>query len=95
MPDHMKPSECGAIVLLDRPWNGRQVIRAIPTGLKIPAETLEWLMELSRKQFIPLLFNELLLENGVYTGRKDVGYGPKSFILAVQNEIGPQDVMML
>ena len=94
MPEHMKPSECGAIVIFDRPWHDRNVIRAVPTGTKIPADTLEWLMALSRERSLPLLFGERILENGVYIGRRDIGYGPASFIRAVKYAVGPEDIIM-
>jgi hypothetical protein len=94
MPEHMKPSECGAIVLFDRKWHDKKVIRAVPTGNKIPADTLEWLQALARELSLPLLFSEHIFENNVYIGKKKLGYGPPSFIRAVETEVGPEDVMM-
>lgn len=94
LPAHMKPSECGAIVMFDRKWHDRDVIRAIPTGLKVPAETLDWLMAYSRKTLLPLLFSERLLENNKFARTKDIGYGPPDFIHAVKTELGSEDIMM-
>jgi len=94
MPEHMRPSESGAIVNFDRVWNGRKVIRAVPTGEKIPAETLAWLMALSRQQNLPLLFSEHLFKDGRFIGKKRIGYGPPSFIEAVKTEPGSEDVIM-
>lgn len=92
MPEHMKPSECGAIVLLDKIWNGQKIIRAIPVGEKIPDETLEWLMAYSRETHIPLAFSEHVFVNGVLKHKKRLGYGPPSFIEAVKLTPGPEDV---
>lgn len=92
MPDHMRPSECGAIVLLDNIWNGQQIIRAIPIGEKIPGDTLEWLMAYSREQNIPLAFSEHVFKNGKFKHKKRLGYGPPSFIEAVKLTPGPEDI---
>jgi hypothetical protein len=94
MPDHMKPSDCGAIVMFGRKWNGREVIHAVPTGEKIPPATLEWLMALSRKLMLPLLFSEHEFEGGRFVRRKHIGYGPPSFVNAVKTEPGIEDVFM-
>ena len=95
MPDHMRPFESGAIVMFDRFWNGRKVIRAVPTGEKIPADTLEWLMALSRELLLPLLFSEHRFKDGRFMSKKMLGYGPKSFIEAVKTEPGTDDVFMV
>lgn len=95
MPDHMKPSDCGAIVMFGRRWHGREVIRAVPAGEKIPADTLEWLMALSRRLNLPLLFSEHEFENGRFIRKKRTGYGPPSFINAVRMEPGIEDVFMV
>ena len=94
LPEQMKPSASGAIVLFDRKWHDRDVIWAIPTGSKIPDDTLEWLMALSREKFLPLLFCEFLFEEGKYLGSKHIGYGPPAFVNAVRTEIGPEDILM-
>jgi len=91
-PEHMKPSECGAIVMI-RKLFGRQVIHAAPTGKEIPADTLEWLMVYAREQSLPLTIVERIVEDGKYVGIKRVGYGPPSFIKAVQTQLGPEDIM--
>lgn len=83
----------GAIVLLGRRWHGRKVIRAVPTDKKIPPKTLEWLMAYSRKQSLPLLFSEHIFNEGRFVAKKFLGYGPPSFIHAVQTEVGPEDIM--
>jgi hypothetical protein len=93
MPEHMKPSECGAIVGFSE-WRGRQVMDAVPVGQKIPPETLEWLMAFAREKSIPLMFSERILKNGEYIGIKKTGFGPPSFIQEVQNRLGPEDIMM-
>jgi hypothetical protein len=90
----MKPSECGAIVLLDRNWHGRKVIRAVPAGEKIPIDTLEWLKGYAREQSSPLLFSERIFKNGKQIGIRKIGYGPPSFVRAVELEVGPEDIMM-
>lgn len=95
LPEHMNPAECGAIVLLGRKWHGRNVIKAVPTGEKIPVDTLEWLMAFSREQSIPLIFCEHISENGKFVGKRQIGFGPPSFIHAVETEIEPEDIMQL
>jgi hypothetical protein len=95
LPEHMKPSECGAIVLLDRDWMSRKAIRAVPVGKKIPSDTLEWLKAYAREQSLPLLFSEFLFkENGELIGKRKIGYGPPSFIREVETSIEPDDIMM-
>ena len=93
LPEHMRPSECGAIVLLNRPWHNREVIRAAPTGEKISADTLEWLKAYSRKHSLPLVFCEYTNRNGQFIGQRKLGYGPPSFIRAVETEVEPEDVI--
>jgi hypothetical protein len=93
LPEKMRPSECGAIILLDRPWHNRKVMRAVPTGEKIPADTLEWLMAYSREHSLPLLFCEYINRNGRFIGEKNLGYGPPSFVRAVETEVEPEDVI--
>ena len=85
LPDHMRPNECGAIIVFDRKWARAQVTYAMPTGERIPDETLAWLMAYSRKTKIPLIWSENIVENGRYIHTKRAGYGPPSFILSVQN----------
>ena len=91
----MRPNECGAIVLLDRKWNGKKVIVATPTGRTIPKETLDWLMAHARENSIPLLLRENLMRDGRFVGKKKMGYGPPSFVEEVKNGIGPADIMRL
>jgi hypothetical protein len=81
--------------MFDRDWHDRKVVMAVPTGKKIPNETLEWLLAYSRDHSIPLIFHEFLVEDGRYVGKKRIGYGPRSFIHAVETEVGPEDIMML
>jgi hypothetical protein len=95
MPAHMQPSECGAIVMFNKLWNGRKVIRAVPTGEKIPAATLEWLMALARQLNLPLLFSEHGYVNGRFASKRKIGYGPPSFIEAVKTEPGSEDIFMV
>ncbi len=91
-PEHMKPNVCGAIVRFHE-WRGRHVMRADPVGRKIPSETLEWLMAFASKESIPLMFVELLIEDGKYSGLKTTGYGPPSFVHAVKTMLKPEDII--
>ena len=95
LPEEMKPIDCGAIVLLDYAWHDRKVVSAIPTGKNIPKETLEWLMNYARNKPIPLIFVEHFFEDGKYNGYKRTGYGPPSFIQAVNTEIDSEDTFMM
>jgi hypothetical protein len=92
LPKHMKPSRCGAIVLLGRKWHGRDVIRAVPTGKKIPPATLEWLMSYSRKNGVPLLFSEFIFREGKFIAKKRIGYGPPDFVREVKTRIESEDI---
>ena len=92
LPEHMKPSVCGAIVSF-RKWKGRDVMRATPAGKKIPSETLEWLMVFASKESIPLIFVEYLFKDEKYIGVKQTGYGPPSFVQAVKTMLLPEDVI--
>jgi len=94
LPEHMQPSECGAIVMLNREWQDRKVVYAHPTGEKIPEETLKWLMNFSVEHSIPLIFYQNLLKNGQFIGMKRFGYGPPSFAQAVRTETDPKDPFM-
>ena len=91
--EHMKPSECGAILVLST-WKGQRVIYANPIGKKIPGDTLEWLMTFARESSLPLVFIERLTEGGKYIGVKKTGYGPPSFIRDVETMVLPKDIMM-
>ena len=97
MPDkiaeHMKPSECGAILVRSK-WRGKQVINASPVGKTIPSDTMEWLMAFAREYSLPMVFSEFLFEGGKYLGVKRTGYGPPSFIRDVESLILPEDIMM-
>jgi hypothetical protein len=87
--EHMKPSECGAIVTLSM-RSGRQILNATPVGKTIPSDTLDWLKAYSREQSLPLMFSEYLFKDGKYLGVRKFGYGPPSFIHA-DTRIMPED----
>jgi len=92
LPDHMKPSECGAIVRF-RKWRDGHIIRATPTGATIPGETLDWLMAFAREYSLPLVFSEHLVEDGKFVGLKKTGYGPPPFIEYVETQMMHEDIM--
>ena len=95
LPEHMRPDKSGAIVMLDRKWNGWSVIKAVPTGATIPEETLEWLKAYSRENNIPLLFQDNLKKGDSFSGFKNLGYGPPAFLQRVKTAIGPDDIMKI
>jgi hypothetical protein len=95
LPEHMRPSESGSIVLLDRNWEGRKVIRAIPVGEKIPTATLDWLMAFAREKSLPLIFYEYIMKDGKFSDKRVVGYGPPSFVREVEAKVGLQDILNL
>ena len=70
-----------------------KVVFATPTGKTIPEDTLEWLKAYARKHSIPLLLRENVMKDGKYTDRKKMGYGPPSFIQAVKDAVGPDDII--
>lgn len=95
LPDHMRPNECGAIILFHKKWAGKPVIFAIPVGERIPDATFAWLMAYSGKQRIPLIWSENLVENGRFIRTKRTGYGPPEFVLSVKNARKNKDISML
>jgi len=95
IPEDMRPDRCGAILMFDRKWNGWSIVKAVPTGACIPANTLEWLMAFAREKKIPLLFQENLVLDGQYTGIRNRGYGPPAFVEHVKRAIGPEDIMRM
>jgi len=92
LPEHMKPSKCGAIVTLSK-WGGKQVITATPVGQKIPIDTLEWLMAFAREHSLPLMFSEHVFEDGKYLRLIKKCYGPQSFTRKEDTGIRPEDIM--
>ena len=94
LPEHMSPVNCGAIVLFNRKWRGYSVVYALPTGPKIPQETLDWLMNYTRETKIPLQWVENTFKNGVYTGQRYRGYGPPAFINEIKNGVNNDDIFM-
>lgn len=93
VPDEMRPDQCGAIIMLDRKWNGWNIIKAVPTGEAIPDETMEWLKAYARKNNIPLLFQYNLVKDGRYYGQKYMGYGPPAFLKHVEASVGIDDII--
>lgn len=90
----MNPVNCGAIIVLDRKWHGRSVIYTLPTGPRVPQQTLDWLMNYTRETKIPLKWTEYVFKNGVYAGTKLMGYGPPAFVEAVKNSLTVSDIFM-
>ncbi len=88
LPESLKPSVAGVIVLTDRKWRGWKVLRAIPTGKSIPEETLEQLRLIAQKLGLPLLFYERIVEDGDFTGVQQMAYGSAAFADAVK-QLGP------
>lgn len=89
----MKPNICGAVVVLHKKWQKWDVIRVLPTGDRIPAQTLEWVKNYARDNRIPLIFVENVFRDGRWVAVKRTGYGPPDFVHAVKNEIVPTDVL--
>ena len=95
LPDDLRPDLSGAIVSLNRKWNGWTVIHAAPTGAEIPSETLDWIKSYAVRKGIPLMFQENLVEDDTFASARIMGYGPPDFVLAVKNAIGPKDILRL
>lgn len=95
LPARLRPNECGAIILMNRQWQGRKVVRAVPVGKKIPAETFAWLQAYTRETSIPLLYCERIEKEGEFIGIRNFGFGPRSFVHAVKTELGPEDIIKL
>ncbi|MFC1602828.1 hypothetical protein ACFL3U_04615 [Pseudomonadota bacterium] len=93
LPDHMRPDQCGAIVMIGRKFKSWRMILATPTGWTIPQGTLEWIMSYAKKHSIPLVYIENLHKNGVYTHFKRSGYGPLNFVQSIQDSTEPLDTL--
>ena len=93
IPEHMRPDKCGAIIMLDRVWNGFNIIKAMPTGSAIPDDTMEWLKAYARQHNIPLLFQINEEKDGRFYQFKNMGYGPPPFLKRVETAVGPEDIM--
>jgi hypothetical protein len=92
IPEFMKPSECGAIIMFPR-IHGREAISAVPTGQEIPEATLEWLKAYARERSKPLVFCKWIVKNGQFVGMEKLGYGPPSFVQMVKMQVGPEDII--
>lgn len=96
LPEHMRPDQSGVIVLLNRDWMGKNVIRAVHTGRAIPEETLEWLKAYAREQVKPLLLLEFRFgDDGSFKGSRKLGYGPPWFVQAVKTQLIPEDTFRM
>ena len=84
LPENLKPSLSGVIVLTDRNWRDWKVLRAIPTGESIPPDSLEQLRLIAQKFEKPLLFYERILEDGEFVGVNQLAYGSTSFAKDVE-----------
>lgn len=93
--DELRPDLCGAILSLDRKWNGWSVMHAAPTGANIPPETLDWIKSYAVKQGIPVMIQENVVQDGQFGAAKIMGFGPRDFVLAVKNAISPEDLFKL
>ena len=93
MPEEMRPDLSGVIVMFKRQWMGREVISAMPTGEKIPEDSLEWLKKHAIETGTPLILLENIFENGEYKGYRQLGFGPSDFRRAVQNQVSLDDIV--
>jgi len=65
----MRPDRAGVIVFgID--FEGTRVLRAIPTGEKIPEESLRKVCDAARTANRPLIFSEFVIDNGSYVGQR-------------------------
>ena len=103
LPENLKPSLSGVIVLTDRNWRNWKVLRAIPTGESIPPDSLEQLRLIAQKLGKPLLFYERILEGGEFVAVNQFAYGSISFAKDVERyggdenrfSIGDEDVFSM
>jgi hypothetical protein len=93
LPDEMRPDLCGAIVMLDRQWNGIKVITAVPTGENIPEAMLKWLRSFAIGKSTPLVFSTFPFRDGTFGASQKTGFGPPAFVKAVKESIGPEDIV--
>ena len=95
LPEALRPDRCGAIVMLGRQYQGRNVIMATPTGWIIPQDTLQQLMAYAKEQSLPLVWVENIHENGVYQRFKRSAYGPIDFVRAITDPSETLDISRL
>ena len=90
-PDHMRPDKCGAIILLDRDWYSWKVVRAVPTGEVVPADTHQYLLDYAKARQLPFSFIERTIIDGQYRERGEKAMGPPKFTaeLKYRNEHDP------
>ena len=82
LPDWMRPSEAGAIVLLNEmTWAECPVDLAIPVGHRIPDKTLDWLKQHAENNMRPLIYLQQPKTNKQsYSRQQEVlAYGPPEF----------------
>lgn len=91
LPDWMRPTEAGAIVLLNElNWADLAVDLAIPVGYQIPDKTLDWLKRHAENEMRPLIY--LQQDNTKQDLNKEqqvLAYGPPEFqqhVLALQRK---------
>ena len=94
-PDELRPDRSGVIVLLGRKWRDWDVILAIPAGVSVPADSLEWLRLHAQQAQLPLVFHERILADGEFSGVKARAFGSARFADAVKYSIGPEDVVKM
>ena len=94
LPDHLRPDQCGAIVMLDRNWHGWQTIRAMPVGENIPEPTLDWLKQYAQQSGRPLIFSAIRRTESSLERTPETGFGPPAFVEAVRLSITPADIYM-
>jgi len=91
-PEDLRPDRSGAIVMWDRYWQDWQVLRAVPTGEKIPPETFERLRDCAKSQGLPLLFVERTLKDEGYAGDQLFAMGSPAFAEAVRDGFQDDDL---
>ena len=86
-PDDMRPDRCGAIILLDRDYYSWKMVRAIPTGERIPEETYNFLLEHAKSKQLPFSFLERELVDGEEVLASDKALGPPAFTQEVKHRM--------
>lgn len=95
LPEEMRPDKSGVIVLLDRKWEGLNVINAIPVGKSIPEASQRWLMQYAQAVNTPLILTDRIVEEGQFVGISLRGFGPPEFRLIVENAMSPEDIFKM
>ena len=87
LPESMRPDQVGVIVISNLRWKKWTVIKAVATGGRIPATSMDWLRRHAMKSKKPLVFKEFEQSGTASLEGRIRGFGPPEFEAAVRNDL--------